>query len=164
MITRDAKTGLIIVQDPEPTEPRNQASAPVVHLGRVIRIATMAHHLLDELRHAPLDERGRARVKKSYQICVDELLQALSPELAKELEELSQSFQEDAPSEAELRVAHAQLAGWLEGLAYGIQAPLLAQHAAGIAQLAETRNGASPVRRDGAPQHAPPDTRPGTYL
>ena len=43
------------------------------------------------------------------------------------------------PSDAELRIAQAQLVGWLEGLFHGIQTALVAQQMAAQAQLQQMR-------------------------
>ena len=99
----------------------------IEHPAKVMRIASMARHLLEEVRQAPLDEGGRDRLKDIYETSVKELSQILSPELRDELLRLSLPFEQDLPSEAELRIAHAQLVGWLEGLFHGIQAMLFAQ-------------------------------------
>ncbi len=126
---------------------------------KVMRIGMMVRQLLDEVRQAPLDEASRLRMKEIYQTSVDELGTALSPELSKELSRLSLPFEEAAPSEAELRVAQAQLVGWLEGLFHGIQASLVAQQIAARAQLEEMRGNELPPGSPNAPSH-----RPGTYL
>jgi hypothetical protein len=133
----------------------------VHHPAKVMRIATMVKQLLDELRHAPLDEASRTRLKKVYQSSLEELGEVLSDDLKDELATLSIAFDEQAPSDAELRIAHAQLVGWLEGLFHGIQAMLFAQQMEGRAQLEE-------LRRRGLPS-APGDQRQGpesggTYL
>ncbi|HXW33601.1 MAG TPA: bacterial proteasome activator family protein [Acidimicrobiales bacterium] len=126
---------------------------------KVMRIGSMVKQLLDEVRGASLDERSRTRMREIYEQSVRELADALSPDLAAELERMTSPFEEDAPSEGELRVAQAQLVGWLEGLFHGIQATLLAQQMAARAQLEEMRQrGLPPGTKDNTP------TRPGTYL
>jgi hypothetical protein len=100
-----------------------------------MRIATMVKQLLDEVKHAPLDEPSRTRMADIYETSVRELGEVLSPELKDELARLSLPFDAESPSEAELRIAHAQLMGWLEGLFHGIQAMLFAQHAESQARL-----------------------------
>ena len=127
---------------------------------KVMRIGSMVKQLLDEVRSAPLDEASRVRLREIYEQSVRELAGALSPDLAAELDRVALPFDDSAPSEAELRVAQAQLVGWLEGLFHGIQATLLAQQMAARAQLDEMRQrGLPPGARD-----EPPPTRPGTYL
>ncbi len=126
---------------------------------KVMRIGMMVRQLLEEVRQAPLDEASRLRMKEIYQTSVDELGTALSPELSNELNRLSLPFEEAAPSEAELRVAQAQLVGWLEGLFHGIQASLVAQQIAARAQLEEMRGNELPPGSPSVQSH-----RPGTYL
>jgi hypothetical protein len=106
---------------------------------KLIRIASMVRSMLDEVRRAPLDEAGRARLREIHEKSVDELESVLSPELHKELEEVVLPFTSDAPSESELRLAQAQLVGWLEGLFHGIQATLFTQQAMAQGQFEEMR-------------------------
>ena len=115
---------------------------------KVMRIGAMVRQLLEEVRHAPLDEAGRDRMRDIYDISVRELSDSLSPDLAKELSRVAQPFVGDEiPSEAELRVAQAQLVGWLEGLFHGIQATLFAQQVNARSQLEEMRRRAIPGRQ-----------------
>lgn len=126
--------------------------------GKVMRIGSMVKTLLDEVRQAPLDEKARARLGEIYQQSVHELSSGLSPDLVAELDRMALPFSDGTPSESELRVAQAQLVGWLEGLFHGIQATLVAQQMAARAQLEE-------MRQRGLPPGAEPQTaRPGTYL
>ncbi|MER5394917.1 bacterial proteasome activator family protein [Saccharopolyspora sp. NPDC002686] len=98
---------------------------------KVMRIGTMIKQLLEEVRAAPLDEASRSRLKEIHQSSIRELEQGLAPELIEELERLSLPFaQESTPSESELRIAQAQLVGWLEGLFHGLQTALFAQQMA----------------------------------
>lgn len=107
---------------------------------KVMRIGSMIRQLLDEVRAAPLDEASRVRLKDIHASSIKELEDGLAPELIGELERLSLPFTEDAiPSEAELRIAQAQLVGWLEGLFHGIQTTLFAQQMAARAQLEQMR-------------------------
>lgn len=94
---------------------------------KVMRIGSMIRQLLDEVKAAPLDEAGRTRLRDIHLQSIKELQDGLAPELVDELERLSLPFEGDSPSESELRVAQAQLVGWLEGLFHGIQAALYAQ-------------------------------------
>jgi Protein of unknown function (DUF2587) len=129
----------------------------VQHPAKVMRIGTMVRQLLEEVRQAPLDEATRNRLREIYETSVAELGEVLSPELKDELARLSLPFDEGVtPSEAELRVAHAQLVGWLEGLFHGIQATLFAQQMGMRAQLEEMR------RRSLPPSGG--EARPGQYL
>lgn len=112
--------------------PRESVSEPA----KVMRVGSMIKQLLEEVRSTDLDESSRERVKEIYETSVRELASALSPDLQAELDRLTPPFAEDAvPSEAELRVAKAQLVGWLEGLFHGIQATLFAQQMAARQQL-----------------------------
>ena len=125
-----------------------------------MRIGSMIKQLLEEVRQAPLDEASRGRLRDIYETSVRELATTLSPDLADELSRLTLPFQgETVPSEAELRVAQAQLVGWLEGLFHGIQATLFAQQMAARAQLEE-------MRRRSLPAGGSPDVagRAGPYL
>jgi hypothetical protein len=123
----------------------------------------MTKQLLDEVRRAPLDEASRVRMREVYETSVRELGEVLSAPLREELGRLTSPFDTDAPTEAELRVAQAQLVGWLEGLFHGIQATLFAQQMATQAQLAELSRRQLPP---GAEVPRPPDTDTprGTYL
>ncbi|MGW0073246.1 bacterial proteasome activator family protein, partial [Streptosporangium sandarakinum] len=109
---------------------------------KVMRIGSMIRQLLEEVRAAPLDEASRKRLKEIHQSSIKELEDGLAPELVEELERLSLPFADGEgapPSDAELRVAHAQLVGWLEGLFHGIQTTLFAQQMAARAQLENMR-------------------------
>lgn len=112
---------------------------------KVMRIGSMIKQLLEEVRAAPLDEASRARLKEIHSSSVKELEDGLAPELVEELERLSLPFNEDStPSDAELRIAQAQLVGWLEGLFHGIQTTLFAQQMAARAQLEQMRRALPP--------------------
>lgn len=131
----------------------------VEHPAKVMRIGSMIKQLLDEVRQAPLDDRSRARLREVYETSVRELADGLSDDLREELGRLALPFADDAPpSDAELRIAQAQLVGWLEGLFHGIQATLFAQQMAARAQLEEMRRRSLPPGEEAVPQ------RPGTYL
>jgi hypothetical protein len=113
---------------------------------KVMRIGSMIRQLLEEVRQAPLDEASRARLAQIHQRSIKELEDGLAPELIEELERISLPFTDTGvtPSEAELRVAHAQLVGWLEGLFHGIQTTLFAQQMAARAQLEQMRRALPP--------------------
>jgi Protein of unknown function (DUF2587) len=132
----------------EPVEPAaSQSNESVASPAKVMRIGAMVRQLLEEVRHAPLDEAGRDRMRDIYDISVRELSDSLSPDLAQELGRVARPFTGDEiPSEAELRVAQAQLVGWLEGLFHGIQATLFAQQVNARNQLEEMRRRALPGR------------------
>jgi hypothetical protein len=126
---------------------------------KVMRIGSMIRQLLEEVKSAPLDEKSRARLKEIHQNSIKELEDGLAPELVDELERLSLPFADDTtPSEAELRIAQAQLVGWLEGLFHGIQTTLFAQQMAARAQLEQMRRALPPGiippdQQDQGPQH-----------
>lgn len=121
----------------------------------------MVRQLLEEVRQAPLDEESRSRLREVYETSVKELSVVLSPELRDELARLSLPFDEGVPSESELRVAHAQLVGWLEGLFHGIQAMLFAQQMESRARLDQMRKSLPPGGQ--APQGSP-EPGQGNYL
>jgi len=106
---------------------------------KVMRIGGMIRQLLEEVKSAPLDEASRVRLREIHQASIKELEQGLAPELVEELERLSLPFGEATPSESELRIAQAQLVGWLEGLFHGIQTAIYAQQMAARAQLEQMR-------------------------
>ncbi len=123
--------------------------------GKVMRVGSMIKQLLDEVRTTQLDEPSRMRLREIYDTSVAELGSALSPDLREELARLAFPFARDTvPTEIELRVAQAQLVGWLEGLFHGIQATLFAQQVAARQQLEKMRGELA----------APGEPRPGTYL
>jgi hypothetical protein len=141
--------------DPAMAEESTEA---VNHPARVMRIGSMIKQLLDEVRSAPLDEKSRGRLAEIYDTSVRDLSSALSPDLAEELARLAPPFTDGTvPSESELRIAQAQLVGWLEGLFHGIQATLFAQQMAARQQLEQMR-GQLPPGPTGMPE------RPGTYI
>lgn len=132
---------------------------------KVMRIGTMIKQLLEEVRAAPLDDASRARLREIHATSVRELEDGLAPELREELERLALPFSEDTvPSDAELRIAQAQLVGWLEGLFHGIQTALFAQQMAARAQLEHMRQGALPpgIAQPGTP--GGPGHGTGQYL
>jgi hypothetical protein len=106
---------------------------------KLIRIASMVRSMLDEVRRAPLDDAGRRRLREIHDRSIEELDSVLSPDLQKELTEVVLPLTTDTPSESELRLAQAQLVGWLEGLFHGIQATLFTQQAMAQSQLEEVR-------------------------
>lgn len=106
---------------------------------KVMRIGSMIKQLLEEVRSAPLDEAGRTRLAEIHRRSITELEQGLAPELIDELERITLPFNDSAPSDAELRIAQAQLVGWLEGLFHGIQAALFAQQMVAQQQLQNMR-------------------------
>jgi hypothetical protein len=137
---------------------------------KVMRIGSMIRQLLDEVKAAPLDEASRNRLKEIHRASIKELEAGLAPELVEELERLSLPFTEEGtPSEGELRIAQAQLVGWLEGLFHGIQTAIYAQQVAARAQLEQMRQlpaGASVAGQKGAhpDEAARQRDRGGMYL
>ena len=139
---------------------------------KVMRIGTMIKQLLDEVRSAPLDDAARARLAEIHERSLHELEEGLSPELVAELHRITLPLAEDsAPSDAELRIAQAQLVGWLEGLFHGIQTALVAQQMAAQSQLTQMRRALPPGAGAGAgpggfgasaPHAGPDDLRPST--
>ncbi|MGY3318445.1 bacterial proteasome activator family protein [Arthrobacter humicola] len=177
---------------PVPRPPRGSELQDLVdEPAKVMRIGTMIKQLLDEVKSAPLDDAARVRLAEIHERSIKELEDGLAPELVEELERINLPFPENAtPSDAELRIAQAQLVGWLEGLFHGIQTAIAAQHAArehAYAQMqlrqlppgtviapgviigengepvraAAPRRGADPSQ---PPEPADPDHGPGQYL
>ncbi len=130
---------------PQPAEGDEES---ITQPAKLLRIASMVRELLDETRQASLDEPGRIRLRQIYERSLGELSEVLSPDLKDELATLAPPMQ-GVPTDAEIRVAQAQLVGWLEGLFHGIQAALFSQQAAARAQFEE-------LRRRGLPAGQPP--------
>ncbi|WP_066902143.1 bacterial proteasome activator family protein [Mycolicibacterium houstonense] len=134
---------------------------------KVMRIGTMIKQLLEEVRAAPLDDASRNRLRDIHRTSITELEDGLAPELREELERLTLPFTEESvPSDAELRIAQAQLVGWLEGLFHGIQTALFAQQMAARAQLEQMRQGALPpgLQGPGGQRGGPAHPGTGQYL
>jgi Bacterial proteasome activator len=149
-----SEAGDAVVAAPDRADARDDGddiTTMVEQPGKVMRIGTMIKQLLEEVRAAPLDEAGRQRLREIHDQSIHELEDGLAPELRDELERFTLPFGENTPSEAELRIAQAQLVGWLEGLFHGIQTTLFAQQMAARAQLEEIRRRALP----GAPGVGP---------
>jgi Protein of unknown function (DUF2587) len=150
----------VVIVDPDDDAPGGTVADLVNQPAKVMRIGNMIRQLLEEVRSAPLDEAGRVRLKEIHAASVKELESGLSPGLVDELERITLPFSEsEVPSESELRIAQAQLVGWLEGLFHGIQTALVAQQMAAHAQLEQMRRA--------LPQGTSPDgQRPnqGMYL
>ena len=125
---------------------------------KLIRIASMVRNMLEEVRRAPLDDAGRRMLRQIHDKSLHELEDVLSPDLREELAEVVLPFTETTPSESELRIAQAQLVGWLEGLFHGIQATLFTQQAMAQQQMEQMR------RRALVPGSPPGPTGPGHYL
>jgi hypothetical protein len=146
--------------DAPPDDEASQLAAMVEQPAKVMRIGSMIKQLLEEVKSAPLDDASRVRLREIHENSIQELASGLAPELREELERLTLPFSADTvPSDAELRIAQAQLVGWLEGLFHGIQTALFAQQMAARAQLEQMRRQALP---QGAMQN--PQQGPGLYL
>lgn len=166
----DDEPRLIIV----PQAPRADGEAPgggaggeetesIEQPAKVMRIGSMIRQLLEEVRQAPLDDASRARLREIYDTSLRELQEGLSPDLSAELARMAPAFHPEAiPSDAELRVAQAQLVGWLEGLFHGIQATLYAQQMAQRAMIEDARRRGLPSGQAGRGGDDQP--MPGTYL
>jgi hypothetical protein len=139
---------------------------------KVMRIGTMIRQLLEEVKSAPLDDAARGRLAEIHERSIKELEDGLAPELVEELDRISLPFSDNAtPSDAELRIAQAQLVGWLEGLFHGIQTAIAAQHAAREHAAAQMQLRQLPpgtviapgvvIGENGEPQRAPAGPRPG---
>ena len=143
-------------QDDGDGQEQQGVGAMVEQPAKVMRIGTMIKQLLEEVRAAPLDEPSRARLRDIHASSIRELEQGLAPELSDELRRITSPFsEEETPSDAELRIAQAQLVGWLEGLFQGIQTALMAQQMAARAQLEQMRRGlpaGAPLPGPGAPE------------
>jgi hypothetical protein len=155
----------LTVSGDDPDDPDGGADGGERHItdlveqpAKVMRIGGMIKQLLDEVKSAPLDEASRVRLKEIHRRSIKELESGLAPELVEELERLSLPFTEEGtPSEAELRIAQAQLVGWLEGLFHGIQTAIYAQQVSARAQLEQMRR-ALPM---GHPAGHGPGAQPG---
>jgi hypothetical protein len=150
---------------PDTGETERPVTEMVEQPAKVMRIGSMIRQLLEEVKSAPLDEKSRARLKEIHQNSIKELEDGLAPELVDELERLSLPFADEAiPSEAELRVAQAQLVGWLEGLFHGIQTTLFAQQMAARAQLEQMRRALPPGLMPAPDADQQPHRGSGPYL
>lgn len=159
--------------DDDHDEPRSVTEL-VEQPAKVMRVANMIRQLLDEVKSAPLDDASRQRLRTIHEASIKELESGLAPELVEELERLSLDFSDDStPTEAELRIAQAQLVGWLEGLFHGIQTALFAQQMAARQQLEGMRRalpgGQQPPGEEGpgfpgAPQATDGPGSGGMYL
>lgn len=153
----------VVASDDSTDEDRNP-SAVIEEPAKVMRIGGMIKRLLEEVRDAPLDEAARSRLAEIHERSLKELEEGLSPDLVAELHRISLPFTDDAvPSDAELRVAQAQLVGWLEGLFHGIQTALVAQQMAAQAQLSQIRRALPPgtIPVPGMPGHPGQPPQPG---
>lgn len=138
----------------KPTEPETRPVTDLIEQpAKVMRIASMIRQLLDEVKSAPLDDASRQRLRAIHKTSILELEDGLAPELIEELERISLPFTTDTPSDAELRIAQAQLVGWLEGLFHGIQTAIYAQQMAAQNQLQHMRLSLPSDAEHGRPEH-----------
>jgi Bacterial proteasome activator len=159
------ETGVVVPEEiARSTSPDAGGHETITEPAKLLRIASMVRELLEETRQASLDQRGRERLADVYDRAVAELREVLSPDLQEELSTLAPAM-EGVPTESEIRIAQAQLVGWLEGLFHGIQAAMFAQQAAARAQFEELRRRGLPGGPPGQPQAPPPGSpAPGQYL
>jgi len=151
-----------VTQAPPPAPEQTET---VTEPAKVMRIGSMVKQLLEEVRTSPLDEASRERLAEIYERSIVELSDALSPDLQQELHMLALPFNDGVvPSESELRIAKAQLVGWLEGLFHGIQATLFAQQMAARQQFEQLRQLPPGSTTGGQGGPGDPNERPGTYL
>jgi hypothetical protein len=150
--------------EPTEVEDASEVAELVSSPAKVMRIGSMVKQLLDEVKSAPLDEAARVRLGDIHRQAIEELGEALAPELIEELNRLNSPFEGQAPSEAELRIAQAQLVGWLEGLFHGIQAALYAQQMTAKAQFEEMRRQAMMQGQLPPGQGGPGGPSAGQYL
>ncbi len=165
----DASLGQIVIVGPDgqPIATADESNEPSVadlieQPAKVMRVGSMIKQLLEEVRSAPLDEASRTRLRDIHQRSILELESGLAPELVEELDRLSLPFGADSvPTDAELRIAQAQLVGWLEGLFHGIQTALFAQQMAARAQFEQMRRAAITAEPERAPAPNPDGHRRG---
>ena len=149
----------------EPEQAATPGTETITEPAKLLRIASMVRELLDETRQTSLDEPGRKRLAEIYGRSVSELAGVLSGDLREELASLAPPIEDEVPTESELRVAQAQLVGWLEGLFHGIQAAMFAQQAAARAQFEELRRRGLPAQGpQGGPASQENERTPGQYL
>jgi hypothetical protein len=144
-------------QDQTGTDPTSLVEEPA----KVIRIGRMIQHLLEEVKSAPVDEPGRTRLASLLHASITELKEGLAPQLDEELDRLVAPFESETPTESELRIAQATLAGWLEGLFHGIQSAIYTQQMAARAQLEQMRALPPGVMEQMRRQAGPGEEQPG---
>jgi hypothetical protein len=153
--------GSQVTGQPADTDDREDDGEQLTELveepAKVMRIGSMIRMLLEEVKSAPVDDAGRSRLAAVLRTSIGELKQGLAPELGDELDRLIEPFSDDTPTESELRIAQAQLVGWLEGLFHGIQTAIYAQQMAARAQLEQMRRALPP----GAQPHGGPPVEDG---
>lgn len=146
---------LMVVQQAAPVDDDNESADRIEEPAKLLRIASMTRSMLEEVRTATLDEEGRVRLRAVFDASMEQLRSVLTDELRDELADVFVPLDSDVPTQAEIRVAQAQLIGWLEGLFNGIHAAIMTQQMAARAQLKQIR---------GEGQAAQDDTPAGLYL
>lgn len=142
VIGPDGQPAEAVVAESDQPVSAGSAADMIGEPAKVMRIGTMIKQLLEEVRSAPLDDASRVRLREIHAKSIAELEEGLAPELREELERITLPFTEDSvPSDAELRIAQAQLVGWLEGVFHGLQTALVAQQMAARSQLEQMRRG-----------------------
>jgi hypothetical protein len=152
-----ARSPASAVDESAGSEDDSQVTEQISSPTKLIRIASMVRTMLDEVRRAPLDDAGRRRLREIHERSLQELEGVLSPDLRQELTDVVLPLTDDTPTESELRLAQAQLVGWLEGLFHGIQATLFTQQASAQGQLEQ-------MRRRAIDPGAPMQPSPSGYL
>lgn len=150
----EASDATLMVVESTATDP--DLSDRIEEPAKLLRIASMTRSMLEEVRTATLDEEGRVRLRAVFEASMDQLRSVLTDDLRAELADVFVPLDSEIPTQAEIRVAQAQLIGWLEGLFNGIHAAIMTQQMAARAQLKQIRSGRSPDEGD--------DTAAGLYL
>lgn len=155
---KSVKPDAVTAVGTQTAEPAEEAPSGAGLPTKLIRIASMTRAMLEEVRQTPLDEQGKARLAHVHALTLDELREMLPQELLDEFNEIMVPVNRTTPSDSELRIAQAQLIGWLEGLFHGIQASLWSQQMAAQAQLEEMQ------RRTAITKGQNPEQQGGLYL
>lgn len=135
--TAEHESGLVVVEQHD-DDGEDEAQSEIDRPDKLLRLAGMVQGLLNEVRATELDDAGRQRLAQVHQSVLDELETVVSPDLVEELEAMDVDGIGPDASGGELRVAQAQLAGWLEGLFHGIRASVANQQAAMLQQAQQT--------------------------
>ncbi len=158
---RNAEVEIVGERDNGDREPRSSITEP----GKLMRIALMLREMQEEVRRADTDEAGRQRLRQIHDRSLSEMRSVLSGDLEDELVTLTLPFDSETPTESEIRIAQAQLIGWLEGLFQGIQAAIFNQQLAAREQLEQMRHrGLPPGVRPGSRPEQQPQHSTGQYL
>lgn len=95
---------------------------------KLLRIASLAREVLEEVRRMDPDDHTAAELAALHKRVTAQLHDALTPELAEELQaiDLNTCFDGGVTSQ-EVRIAYSALIGWLGGLFQGLQAAMQVQ-------------------------------------